>query len=1395
MCPPRVTDDGAEAQAQATHAAAGTTVTVTATATLGVAVGSGSASDSSSALSSFGFGPDASRRQSEADRRLLHEACAAAREPAEILAIIDRHPDLMSLRNERGEIPLHAYARSACRAHFEQVARRHPPDLLLAEQAVTAGGGRKRIHSPLKGIPNRSETPLSILYSRYSECTLADAEMLGRLVMSVPSLAPDQLYGHPWDVTLPVLARAMQDARDEAGEGGPDDAQRAFLDSLTAGAHPAARAVILRALHQVTMLWMPWRKGSALSLRPPRLDREHAWRDEMHRALRVELQVTEGLSHVAPSTVAVWLQLQLGKAETRQKLLHSISDLCVSVCGTHAEAVEAAQMAERLREYAQPPHDDSLSVTPHLRLPAVHVPAGLGRPLPCPWTVAFPLSDPRALAVMVPVFFGLLRSKVSAAVRTLLCHFHAQGVFVSAWRCRLSEWSPLHVLVGEVRGCRTKLFDALVRDALPEHGGSYEALLSSQTPQGESLRHMLKRHHNRELDVEVQLCIRDHQQDQEHAQAKRNGQQTANNNEPMQPSGSDDALSCRVDGPAAVTAGPAAAAAAVAVSSDPSSSLSVPFSRRNFLTFDRVVSLDLERQLQLHSTGTPSPMDGASGSTVASASASANQSAPALAAQPALAPRLLAQSPEAAALGVYQMDDLLSREECARLIGLTTAQDSLAAEYLLADRDSTRLLCRSPGLARALYARLAAAGVVDVLRREHPARRPMGFGTFGLWEPEGLNSCFRFSAYGPGSGGFAPHRDAAFVESPDLRSVWTLLIYLTEDEGAHRSRPESLSQTEPQAESDADADSDRDGATRFFVPTVLVKGGTIEEERIRPYLCVRPAVGRALLFPHELIHSGGPLSSLARSSKYVVRTDLLYRRATGVPMGPLERNWRNDADYLRSVELFQMAFKHEIAGRLKDSSECYVRCSALRAWPLVVDQHKQMQRSQAISGQQLQKESGTDSDADPNPESSRTSGSPSLRRSPAVRMAADCVRVVLSFLDSDSRHAAASTCLRWWAAAPRTHSSEGELRRVAAGLAVHMQTSRARCSESDGEDSWQSPPQAQSLSLSSESSFPPLLLRPSPVSRARVPVLRVLPRVHEVGGIVCHLSYPLGFYRRHGPRCRRVMAVYAALTFSHHLPPVAPAKEHDTRATHVDPDSDASALLSTRCVLSYGGGSGPVMWTTFGRLIGAVFTGDDVAAWHSTLDEMNRTEAPQPQPRPRPSRADADGASSCRPASHAYGFGERLLAASGGSTRRRYCVGSRGLLPSFYHAWMCCRQHWAAESDPTVRHELSCELKWPMLARKRARQKEARRAQIIGHAKELRAVDEGMLAAATAAQVDQEATVPARSAAPASAGSAAPWCSHASPPPPPPCTVIVQEMQSAGGWAHFRVSFIGVSCM
>lgn len=112
-------------------------------------------------------------------------------------------------------------------------------------------------------------------------------------------------------------------------------------------------------------------------------------------------------------------------------------------------------------------------------------------------------------------------------------------------------------------------------------------------------------------------------------------------------------------------------------------------------------------------------------------------------------------------------------------------------------------------------------------------------GTSG-WYPFGVNDSMRILRYVEGDY-FKPHVDGGRVLSEDVRSFLSCIIYLNEAE-------------------------EFDGGSTLFHPVRSNTAPTI----------VRPVVGCALCFDHNLYHEGEVLRS---GIKYALRTDIMFRRS------------------------------------------------------------------------------------------------------------------------------------------------------------------------------------------------------------------------------------------------------------------------------------------------------------------------------------------------------------------------------------------------------------------------------------------------------------------------------------------------------------------------------------
>ena len=120
---------------------------------------------------------------------------------------------------------------------------------------------------------------------------------------------------------------------------------------------------------------------------------------------------------------------------------------------------------------------------------------------------------------------------------------------------------------------------------------------------------------------------------------------------------------------------------------------------------------------------------------------------------------------------------MLAAAECEALIAAASILGfrDVASEYVPEYRNCDRVVARCPALATTLWERLRGHWV----REDVHGVRPYGPGNEGTWRPVAVNPCMRVSRYGPGHH-FSPHRDGSFVVTDNLRSVYTLQVYLND---------------------------------------------------------------------------------------------------------------------------------------------------------------------------------------------------------------------------------------------------------------------------------------------------------------------------------------------------------------------------------------------------------------------------------------------------------------------------------------------------------------------------------------------------------------------------------------------------------------------------------------
>jgi len=185
---------------------------------------------------------------------------------------------------------------------------------------------------------------------------------------------------------------------------------------------------------------------------------------------------------------------------------------------------------------------------------------------------------------------------------------------------------------------------------------------------------------------------------------------------------------------------------------------------------------------------------------------------------------------------IFLVRDFLSGAECAAFMaqsegaGYEDAKISTALGQIIAKdvRNNDRLIWDDPDLAARWWARA---------KEYFPA-------SFGRWRAIGFNERFRFYRYRPGQK-FAAHRDGSFQRSRTETSWMTFMVYLNDGYAGGRTRFDLASEPEP--------------------------------------VVVTPEAGTALAFMHDRVHEG---EEVRAGVKYVLRTDVMYRRAGVSEMAP-----------------------------------------------------------------------------------------------------------------------------------------------------------------------------------------------------------------------------------------------------------------------------------------------------------------------------------------------------------------------------------------------------------------------------------------------------------------------------------------------------------------------------
>ena len=176
---------------------------------------------------------------------------------------------------------------------------------------------------------------------------------------------------------------------------------------------------------------------------------------------------------------------------------------------------------------------------------------------------------------------------------------------------------------------------------------------------------------------------------------------------------------------------------------------------------------------------------------------------------------------------LFFIHDFFSPEECDRSIAFSEGRVYEDATITTGDgflrvkgmRNNMRVMVDSQVLAARLFERA----------------RPFLPPRVDFWHLHGLNERFRYYRYDVGQT-FKPHYDGSFCRNAGEESQLTLMVYLNDDFTG--------------------------GTTDFY------------NEDETPRASVKPRRGMALVFVHQQLHEGAPVT---HGRKYVLRTDVMYR--------------------------------------------------------------------------------------------------------------------------------------------------------------------------------------------------------------------------------------------------------------------------------------------------------------------------------------------------------------------------------------------------------------------------------------------------------------------------------------------------------------------------------------
>jgi hypothetical protein len=264
------------------------------------------------------------------------------------------------------------------------------------------------------------------------------------------------------------------------------------------------------------------------------------------------------------------------------------------------------------------------------------------------------------------------------------------------------------------------------------------------------------------------------------------------------------------------------------------------------------------------------------------------------------------------------IDNFLSDEECNEIIKSCQGKFHNLDRYDKDYRDGQRLIAfdKNNILVNTIQDRLHNDSFIDRLNNRY-WKKPYGFvSNYNWFKNNGtINKCIRINRYN-NSKGFDWHRDGQYTSDSNIRSNYTLLIYLNDSEG-------TLSFKHPYRE-------------------IIGNGYTIDEEmdilnnREHETYTMKCKKGMAVIFDQRIIHK----ASKVTDTKYVLRTDLLCKGIYNhdkeskleKQLNKLTRRLFRQAQYYELAIIDKSNYNHINKWKTK-SKKLYEICISLRQNP------------------------------------------------------------------------------------------------------------------------------------------------------------------------------------------------------------------------------------------------------------------------------------------------------------------------------------------------------------------------------------------------------------------------------------------------------------------------------